>query len=59
MEQIYLYENHLLEENIANKEELNELVKQAEAEVEEAVAFAESSPEPAPETLTDHIYVEP
>jgi TPP-dependent pyruvate/acetoin dehydrogenase alpha subunit len=34
------------------------LDKAAEREIEEAVQYAESSPEPSPETLYQHIYVE-
>jgi len=42
----------------ANLAELEEIEKKAEAEIAEAVAFAESSPDPALDTLFDNIYVE-
>jgi pyruvate dehydrogenase E1 component alpha subunit len=55
---IGLYRKYLIENSLANEEELNTLDKQVETEVQAAVQFAEASPEPALETLFDHIYVE-
>jgi pyruvate dehydrogenase E1 component alpha subunit len=55
---IGIYRKYLLSEEIATEEELDEIEANAEEEVQEAVQFAESSPEPAPEELFDHIYVE-
>ncbi len=55
---IGIYQRYLLENKIANEDELKSETEAAEQEVEEAVAFAESSPEPAPEDLFKHIYVE-
>jgi len=55
---IGIYQRYLLENKIASEEELKTQFETAEKEVEEAVAFAESSPEPAPEDLFKHIYVE-
>ena len=37
---------------------LDEIEQRAEKEIEEAVQFAESSPEPEPEALFENIYVE-
>ena len=55
---IGIYRRHLLNEKIATGEELDELDDKVEAEVQEAVEFAESSPEPAPEELFTDIYAE-
>ncbi len=55
---IGIYHKRLIEEEIATQEELDELDKKIEADVESAVQFAESSPEPAPEALFEHIYVD-
>jgi pyruvate dehydrogenase E1 component alpha subunit len=55
---IGMYRKHMLENLIASEEEINQQDDLAEKEVREAVEFAESSPEPAPETLFDDIYVE-
>jgi pyruvate dehydrogenase E1 component alpha subunit len=55
---IGIYQSYLIEKDIASKEELTEIEERAEIEVAEAVAFAESSPEPAPEELFKDIYVD-
>ncbi len=47
-----------MEEKIASEEELNGEDKKANEIVEDAVHFAESSPEPAAEELFKNIYVE-
>jgi pyruvate dehydrogenase E1 component alpha subunit len=56
---IGIYRRHLLENEIAKESELDDLDTRAEAEIQEAVEFAESSPDPEPEALFEHIYVEP
>jgi pyruvate dehydrogenase E1 component alpha subunit len=56
---IGVYRKYLVENKITNEEELNGQDDLALQEINEAVEFAESSPEPAPETLFDNIYVEP
>ena len=56
---IGIYRNYLLEEEIATEEELNEQDEEAEKIIDEAVEFAESSPNPDKEALFDDIYVEP
>ncbi len=56
---IGIYRRYLAEKKVAGEDELNQLDQQAATEIEEAVQFAESSPEPAPEELFDNIYVEP
>jgi len=40
-------------------EELERVTAEVQAMVDEAVAFARSSPYPAPETLSDHVYYRP
>lgn len=54
---IGIYHNYLVEHNIATEDELQKTIREAEEEVEEAVRFAEASPEPAPEDLFKHVYV--
>jgi pyruvate dehydrogenase E1 component alpha subunit len=55
---IGIYRAYLLKEKIATAEELDEIEGQVEAETQEAVEFAESSPEPAPEELFTDIYAD-
>ena len=55
---IGLYHKYLVEHKIASAEELDEMGKLAEEEIQTAVQFAESSPEPLAEDLFKHIYVE-
>lgn len=55
---IGIYRKKLISQKIANEEELDTLDEEAMAEVEDAIQFAESSPEPGPEELFQHIYVE-
>jgi len=55
---IGIFRRYLLKEEIATQAELDEQDDLAETEVTEAVEFAESSPEPAPEELFANIYVE-
>lgn len=52
------FRKHLLENDIANEAELDEIEANVLEEVQAAVEFAESSPDPAPEELFTHIYVE-
>ncbi len=49
----------LLAQGIATPNDLEEISAQVEAEVEQAVAFAEASPEPPLSSLYEHIYMEP
>lgn len=55
---IGIYRRELLKEKITSKEELDDLEMKVEAEVQDAVEFAEASPEPAPEELFTHIYAD-
>ena len=55
---IGILERHILKENVATKEELEQIDDEVEAVIEEAVQFAEQSPLPAPEALFEGIYVD-
>jgi pyruvate dehydrogenase E1 component alpha subunit len=55
---IGIYRQYLINEKKATAEELDDLETQVLAEVQDAVEFAESSPEPAPEELFAGIYAE-
>ncbi|MFM8323000.1 MAG: pyruvate dehydrogenase (acetyl-transferring) E1 component subunit alpha [Chloroflexota bacterium] len=55
---IGIFRKAILEQQLATEDELNALDKKAAADTDEAVKFAESSPEPAAEALFEHIYVE-
>jgi pyruvate dehydrogenase E1 component alpha subunit len=51
------YHDHLTKKKIAAEAELDEVEKQVEDEAAAAVRFAEESPNPPPEALWEHIYV--
>jgi pyruvate dehydrogenase E1 component alpha subunit len=53
-----IFHKYLVENQIAEADELDGLEKAAEKEIEEAVQYAESSPEPEPEDLYKNLYVE-
>ncbi|NMC54785.1 MAG: pyruvate dehydrogenase (acetyl-transferring) E1 component subunit alpha [Chloroflexi bacterium] len=55
---IGVYRKYLMDHGICTEEELNRQDELASEEVREAVAFAESSPDPDPEELFTDIYVE-
>jgi pyruvate dehydrogenase E1 component alpha subunit len=55
---IGIYHHYLTDQKIASEAELDEIDNKVQQEVQAAVAFAESSPDPAPETLFEDIYVE-
>jgi len=55
---IGIYRRYLIEKEIATETELNEQDDLAEQIVQKAVEFAEASPEPVPEDLYAHVYVE-
>lgn len=56
---IGIFNCYLVEHEIASEQELEEISKKAEDAVDDAVQYAESSPEPPPEALFENIYVEP
>lgn len=55
---IGIYSRYLLENKIGTQNELDDLDTRVEAEINEAVEFAESSPEPSPQALFENIYAE-
>lgn len=55
---IGIYRRYLIENGIATAAELDALEDKAGVEIEAAVEFAESSPEPAADELFKDIYVE-
>jgi pyruvate dehydrogenase E1 component alpha subunit len=55
---IGIYHKKLVEMQMAGDAELNHQVDLAEQEVSEAVAFAETSPEPAADVVFNNVYVE-
>jgi pyruvate dehydrogenase E1 component alpha subunit len=55
---IGIYHRYLIDNNLAANPELEEIEKQVEIDVRDAIQFAESSPEPGPETLFEDIYVD-
>lgn len=55
---IGLFEKRLLDAGLLNEDEFHENKLGADRAVEEAVDFAESSPQPDVSTLYDHLYVE-
>lgn len=66
-EEVHRYQEHdpissfrkgLIDQGIAGEEEIGALEKAVEAEIQDAVSFAEASPEPVPEELYRDIYVE-
>jgi pyruvate dehydrogenase E1 component alpha subunit len=54
---IGIYRKYIIENNIATEEELNAQDDQAKEVVDEAIEFAETSPEPGPEELFADVYV--
>jgi pyruvate dehydrogenase E1 component alpha subunit len=55
---IGIYRKYLIDQGLSTESELDQKDDEAEAVVVDAVAFAEASPEPAPEDLYKDIYVE-
>ena len=56
-DQIGIYRKYLMDNGICTEEELDKQDELAEQEVNEAVEFAQSSPEPEPEELYTDVYV--
>jgi pyruvate dehydrogenase E1 component alpha subunit len=55
---IGIYRNYLVREGIASENELDSVESLVEEETRDAIQFAESSPEPAPEELFSDIYAD-
>jgi pyruvate dehydrogenase E1 component alpha subunit len=49
---------YLLEHNLAQQEELKDIERRIQAEIEDAVKFAQDSPEPNPKELNRYIFAE-
>jgi len=54
---IGVYHRHLTENNIVSAEELDEVERKVEVEIQDAIQFAENSSEPALDELFDNVYV--
>lgn len=54
---IGILRKHLLDKKIKDKE-LKEIEEKVEQEIQEAIQFAESSPDPAPEALFENVYID-
>ena len=52
------YRQYLIEQGIASEDELNEIDARVENEVQQAIQFAETSPEPPPEALWENVYAD-
>jgi pyruvate dehydrogenase E1 component alpha subunit len=52
------FAQYLQNNNLASSEELKEIQKKIQAEIDEAVQFAETSPEPSPSELHRYIFAE-
>jgi pyruvate dehydrogenase E1 component alpha subunit len=52
------FESRLDAKGIATSDELSAIKAKAQAEIEAAIAFAESGADPAPEALTENVYVD-
>jgi pyruvate dehydrogenase E1 component alpha subunit len=55
---IALFQGKLLAEGLVTEAELRQIDEQVEAEVDDAVRFADESPAPDPSTLLDHLYAD-
>jgi pyruvate dehydrogenase E1 component alpha subunit len=53
---IALFQGKLLADGLVTEAELRQVDERVEAEVDDAVAFADESPAPDPSTLLDHLY---
>jgi len=55
---IGIYHRYLTKEKLATKAALDKIEQKVQVEVQEAIQFAESSPEPPVEALYEHIYAD-
>jgi pyruvate dehydrogenase E1 component alpha subunit len=53
-----IFRNHILEEGAADEDELDQQERKVQEEIEEAVQFAEQSPDPKWDDLVSTVYVE-
>ena len=54
---IGIYRKRLISQDLALEKDIEQIEARAQADMQAAVKFAESSPEPAPEALFEHVYV--
>ncbi|OGO29751.1 MAG: pyruvate dehydrogenase (acetyl-transferring) E1 component subunit alpha [Chloroflexi bacterium RBG_16_54_18] len=54
---IGIYRKRLISQDLALEKDIEQIEARAQADIQAAVKFAESSPEPAPEALFEHVYV--
>jgi pyruvate dehydrogenase E1 component alpha subunit len=54
---IGIYRKALISKQLASETELDTLDEKSQLEIQEAIQFAESSPEPPPQALYEHVYV--
>jgi pyruvate dehydrogenase E1 component alpha subunit len=57
-EPIRIFREQLISKKTATAKQLDKIEADVEEEIQKAVEFAENSPEPAPEALWEHVYVE-
>jgi len=55
---IGIYREYLVSKKLVSEDELDQIEERAELETQEAVQFAENSPEPAPEDLFKDVYAQ-
>ncbi|MSP14960.1 MAG: pyruvate dehydrogenase (acetyl-transferring) E1 component subunit alpha [Chloroflexi bacterium] len=55
---INVFQHILIDQGILNDKQVGQIIREVNHEIEVAVKFAEESPEPDPEALYQHIYVE-
>jgi pyruvate dehydrogenase E1 component alpha subunit len=58
MDPIQRFADYLTEQNLATQEELKQIEQKIQTEIDEALTFAESSPEPDPSELYRYIFAE-
>ena len=56
---IPLFRDRLLKENVVTEDELEEIHKAVQEEIEAAIKFADESSVPSEETLGKHVYADP
>jgi pyruvate dehydrogenase E1 component alpha subunit len=52
------FENLLRQENLATQDELDRLFADVERDLEDAVRFAQDSPDPDPQTVTESLWAD-
>ena len=55
---IGIFHKHLVDNKVASQQDLEQIEKEVDDQIEDAVQFAEDSPEPTWQELVDSVYVE-